>query len=69
VLTQRIAQWALYFEANPAAAIEAKSELQATRQLDDHPHKQLGLSVALTPAEHRCQHYGDERYCPQCLTT
>jgi hypothetical protein len=28
----------------------------------------LGASLALTPAEDRCVHWGDLKYCVQCMT-
>jgi len=64
-----IYQWATYFEGNRGAAIAYRDEIQRNgRPRDpDCQAKQLGLSIALTPFEHRCEHYGDSRYCPFCL--
>ena len=45
-------------------ALAARQELATTGRLERT--KQLGLSVALTPAEFRCEHHGDYRYCPSC---
>jgi len=67
-VSDRIAHWTAVFEADPAATVAAKAELQATGRLDDHPYKQLGLSAALTPVEYRCPHFGDARYCPSCAS-
>ena len=38
--------------------LATKGRLEAVRQ--------LALSLALTPAEFRCEHYGDYRYCASC---
>ena len=56
--------WAAHYEANMAEALEARQELCEGRPIG--AVKQLVLSVALTPVEFRCGHYGDVRICPQC---
>lgn len=63
-----VAEWAARFEADRAAALAYRAELQRDgRPTDpDGQAKQLGLSVALTDPEFRCDHYGDRRHCPFC---
>jgi hypothetical protein len=46
---EAVAAWTLYFEANPAEAMEAKERRQNGEQL--HPEEQCGLSMALTDPE------------------
>jgi hypothetical protein len=52
------------FRGDPQAAEAAHRRLTSGGQL--RQEEQLGLSVALTPAEFRCGHYGDSRVCPYC---
>jgi hypothetical protein len=61
---EAVAAWAHYFEGNPDAARAAHAKLDSGGQLGQT--EQLGLSVALTPAAFRRQHYGDNRVCPYC---
>ena len=63
----RVARWARLFESQPEFAQYQRQELSANGSLPDAPFMQLGLSVALTPEEYRCSHFGDTRICPQCL--
>jgi len=62
---EAVSAWANYFTADPDAAKAAHEKLFSGGQLGQS--EQLGLSVALTPAAYRCSHYGDERYCAQCI--
>jgi hypothetical protein len=70
-LHHAIAAWGVHFEANRGEALAFRDELNATGGWPpaEYRAKALGLSVALTPLEHRCEHYGDARYCPQCVGT
>jgi hypothetical protein len=63
-----VSRWAMFFGADRAAALAYRAELHC-EGLPRDPEgqaKQLGLSVALTEPEFRCEHYGDRRHCPWC---
>jgi hypothetical protein len=63
-----VAAWASRFEADRAAALAYRAELHRDGRPTDPAlqAKQLGLSVALTDPERRCDHYGDRRFCSWC---
>jgi hypothetical protein len=64
-----VRRWQAVFEGDRDAALAYRAEIER----DGRPSgpagwaKQLGLSVALTDPEHRCEHFGDVRYCPSCV--
>jgi hypothetical protein len=64
---EAIAAWTLHYEADLDAARNRAVELRK-HVPDDRRAELAGACLALTPAEHRCAHYGDRRNCAQCLT-
>jgi hypothetical protein len=65
-LAEAVASWVLYYEANQAAARSRLDDMRANGVPDGHTGEKLGAFLALTPREHRCEHYGDDRWCTQC---
>jgi hypothetical protein len=65
---QAVAAWTLHYEANPDAAKARLADMRAHGVPEGHTAEKLGASQALTPREHRCAHWGDDRYCTQCMT-
>jgi hypothetical protein len=66
-LGETVAAWTLHYEANPAAARERIVHMGHGIP-EGHHAELLGASLALTSPQDRCVHWGDRRYCVQCLT-
>jgi hypothetical protein len=65
---EAVAAWTLHYEANPGAAKARLADMRANGVPEGHTAEKLGAFLALTPREHRCAHWGDDRYCSQCVT-
>ena len=65
---QAVAAWTLHYEANTNAAVKRIAEMREHGIPEGRHGEWLGACLALTPPEHRCAHWGDDRNCTQCLT-
>jgi hypothetical protein len=65
---EAIAAWTAHYEADTAKALERVAQLRQHRIPGGHHAELLGASLALTPPENRCVHWGDRTNCAQCLT-
>jgi hypothetical protein len=63
---EAVAAWTLFYEASPDAAWERAGQMVGHGIPEGHTAEWLGANLALTPREHRCPHWGDDRNCPQC---
>jgi hypothetical protein len=65
---EAVAAWTLHYEADTAAARDRIVEMRKHLIPDDRRAELLGASLALTPPENRCAHWGDKTTCIQCMT-
>jgi hypothetical protein len=61
-----VAAWTLHYEADRVAAMGRVAEMGEHGIAQGHEGEWLGANLALTPAENRCAHFGDDRNCPDC---
>jgi hypothetical protein len=64
--SEAVAAWTLHYEADLGAAVRRVGEMREHGIPEGHVGEWLGATQALTPREHRCAHFGDDRICPQC---
>lgn len=62
---EAVAAWTLVYEADTAKALERIQHLRTHGIPEGHRAELLGASLALTPPEHRCAHWGDKTTCVQ----
>ena len=67
-LAEAVDAWLGHYSVDLRAAHARVAELKASGIPDESVAEWLGATLALTPAEHRCAHWGDERNCVQCLS-
>jgi hypothetical protein len=63
---EAVAAWTLHYEADLDGAVRRAAEMREHGIPDGHVGEWLGANLALTSAEHRCEHFGDDRNCPHC---
>jgi hypothetical protein len=66
--SEAVAAWTIHYETNTAAARERLTQMRTHGIPEGHHAELLGASLALTPPENRCVHWGDKTNCVQCLT-
>jgi hypothetical protein len=64
---EAVAAWTLHYEADTTAARDRIVEMRKHVIPDDRRAELLGASLALTPVQDRCAHWGNRNYCVQCL--
>jgi hypothetical protein len=64
--SEAVEAWTAFYEADPGAAAVRVAEM-AVGVSDELVGEWLGANLALTPREHRCGHWGDDRTCPTCF--
>jgi hypothetical protein len=64
---EAVAAWTLHYEADPARARDRLVHLRTYGVPVGHTAELIGATLALTPQDQRCTHWGDKRTCPQCL--
>jgi hypothetical protein len=67
-VAEAVAAWTLHYEADTTAARERIDHLRKHGIPEGHHAELLGASLALTPPENRCVHWGDKTNCVQCMT-
>lgn len=65
---EAIGAWTAYYEADTAKALERIEQMRQHSIPEGHRAELLGASLALTPPENRCIHWGDKSTCVQCMT-